>query len=79
MENPIPPAEPAEPVIKGSMAIGCTSLAVVKTAATTSEVPLYLHIALMKHNQVCIKSLIFSSDCHTFPNFCSRKLYHTDE
>nr|XP_056706441.1 enolase 4 [Euleptes europaea] len=58
VENPIPPAEPAEPVIKGSMAIGCISLAVAKTAATTSDMPLYLQIALMKHNQDLPKELI---------------------
>ncbi|XP_060096826.1 enolase 4 isoform X2 [Heteronotia binoei] len=58
VENPIPPAEPTEPVIKGSMAIGCVSLAVVKAAATTSDMPLYLQIALIKHNQHLPKELI---------------------
>ncbi|XP_060096827.1 enolase 4 isoform X3 [Heteronotia binoei] len=57
VENPIPPAEPTEPVIKGSMAIGCVSLAVVKAAATTSDMPLYLQIALIKHNQELIMPL----------------------
>ncbi|XP_015269488.1 PREDICTED: LOW QUALITY PROTEIN: enolase-like protein ENO4 [Gekko japonicus] len=58
VENPIPPAEPAVSVIKGSMAIGCVSLAVVKAAATTSDMPLYLQIALMKHNQDLPEELI---------------------
>ncbi|XP_077205998.1 enolase 4 isoform X2 [Paroedura picta] len=51
VENPIPPAEPPEPVIKGSVAIGCISLAIAKAAATTGDMPLYLQIGLMKHNQ----------------------------
>ncbi|NWI93887.1 ENO4 Enolase, partial [Pitta sordida] len=50
-EKPIPPAEPAEPVLGGSLAIGGTSLAVAKAAATISHIPLYLHIALLKHAQ----------------------------
>ncbi|OWK53452.1 Enolase-like protein ENO4 [Lonchura striata] len=49
--NPIPPAEPAEPVLRGSLAIGGTSLAIAKAGATISRVPLYLHTALLKHNQ----------------------------
>ncbi|KAJ6669018.1 hypothetical protein lerEdw1_007827 [Lerista edwardsae] len=58
MEKPIPPAEPREPVVKGSMAIGCVSLAVAKAAATVRDVPLYLHIALLRDNQVLPKELI---------------------
>ncbi|NXJ63150.1 ENO4 Enolase, partial [Rostratula benghalensis] len=50
-ERTIPPAEPAEPVLCGSLAIGGTSLAVAKAGATISHIPLYLHIALLKHNQ----------------------------
>uniref|UniRef100_A0A8D0G6P3 phosphopyruvate hydratase n=1 Tax=Sphenodon punctatus TaxID=8508 RepID=A0A8D0G6P3_SPHPU len=50
-EKPIPPPEPIEPVLSGSLAIGGISLAVAKAAATINNVPLYLHIALMKHNQ----------------------------
>ncbi|NWU25608.1 ENO4 Enolase, partial [Dyaphorophyia castanea] len=50
-ENPIPPAEPAEPVLCGSLAIGGASLAIAKAGATISRVPLYLYIALLKHNQ----------------------------
>ncbi|KAJ7411288.1 Enolase 4 [Pitangus sulphuratus] len=50
-ERPIPPAEPAEPVLCGSLAIGGTSLAVAKAGATISHIPLYSHIALLKHEQ----------------------------
>ncbi|NXB92671.1 ENO4 Enolase, partial [Vidua chalybeata] len=49
--NPSPPAEPAEPVLRGSLAIGGTSLAIAKAGATISHVSLYLHTALLKHNQ----------------------------
>uniref|UniRef100_A0A8B9NKN3 Enolase 4 n=1 Tax=Accipiter nisus TaxID=211598 RepID=A0A8B9NKN3_9AVES len=51
-ERTIPPAEPVESVLCGSLAIGGTSLAVAKAGATISHVPLYLHIALLKHDQV---------------------------
>ncbi|NXQ85174.1 ENO4 Enolase, partial [Nyctibius grandis] len=47
----IPPAEPVESVLCGSLAIGGTSLAIAKAGATISCIPLYLHIALLKHNQ----------------------------
>ncbi|XP_074964334.1 enolase 4 isoform X2 [Phalacrocorax aristotelis] len=50
-ERTIPPAEPAESVLCGSLAIGGTSLAVAKAGATISRIPLYLHIALLKGNQ----------------------------
>ncbi|XP_048647238.1 enolase 4 isoform X3 [Marmota marmota marmota] len=50
-EKPIPPAEPAEPVLCGSMAIGAVSLAIAKTSAILGSIPLYLNIALLKHNQ----------------------------
>ncbi|NWW44144.1 ENO4 Enolase, partial [Pedionomus torquatus] len=50
-ERTIPPAEPVESVLCGSLAIGGTSLAVAKAGATISRIPLYLHIALLKHNQ----------------------------
>ncbi|NWI55197.1 ENO4 Enolase, partial [Calyptomena viridis] len=50
-EKPVPPAEPAEPVLCGSLAIGGTSLAIAKAGATISHVPLYLYIALLKHDQ----------------------------
>ncbi|NWS21760.1 ENO4 Enolase, partial [Pachyramphus minor] len=50
-ERPIPPAEPAEPVLCGSLAIGGTSLAIAKAGATINHIPLYSHIALLKHDQ----------------------------
>ncbi|XP_012630284.1 enolase 4 isoform X1 [Microcebus murinus] len=50
-EKPIPPAEPVEPVLCGSMAIGAVSLAVAKTSAILGNNPLYINIALLKHNQ----------------------------
>uniref|UniRef100_H0WMS8 Enolase 4 n=1 Tax=Otolemur garnettii TaxID=30611 RepID=H0WMS8_OTOGA len=50
-EKPILPAEPVEPVLCGSMAIGAVSLAVAKTSAALGNNPLYLTIALLKHNQ----------------------------
>ncbi|XP_030097220.1 enolase 4 [Serinus canaria] len=49
--NSIPPAEPAEAVLCGSLAIGGTSLAIAKAGATISCVPLYLHTALLKHKE----------------------------
>uniref|UniRef100_A0A2K5WMK8 Enolase 4 n=1 Tax=Macaca fascicularis TaxID=9541 RepID=A0A2K5WMK8_MACFA len=50
-EKPIAPAEPVEPVLSGSMAIGAVSLAVAKACAMLLNKPLYLNIALLKHNQ----------------------------
>ncbi|XP_074015001.1 enolase 4 [Numenius arquata] len=50
-ERTIPPAEPIESVLRGSLAIGGTSLAIAKAGATISRIPLYLHIALLKHDQ----------------------------
>ncbi|XP_068807728.1 enolase 4 isoform X2 [Struthio camelus] len=50
-ETTIPPAEPIESVLCGSLAIGGTSLAIAKAGATISDIPLYLYIALLKRNQ----------------------------
>nr|XP_054378904.1 enolase 4 isoform X3 [Pongo abelii] len=50
-EKPIAPAEPVEPVLSGSMAIGAVSLAVAKACAMLLNKPLYLSITLLKHNQ----------------------------
>ncbi|POI35916.1 hypothetical protein CIB84_000332 [Bambusicola thoracicus] len=50
-ELKIPPAEPRESVLCGSLAIGGTSLAIAKAGASINEVPLYLHIALLKRSQ----------------------------
>lgn len=66
--KPIPPAEPAEPVLCGSLAIGGTSLAVAKAGATILHIPLYLHTALLKHNQVLMAFPLF---CPTYHNYCS--------
>ncbi|EDL94551.1 similar to enolase (46.6 kD) (2J223) (predicted) [Rattus norvegicus] len=51
LEKPIFPPEPPEPVLHGSMAIGAVSLAVAKTSATLAGTPLYLTLALLKHDQ----------------------------
>ncbi|NWV31370.1 ENO4 Enolase, partial [Grantiella picta] len=56
-EKRIPPAEPAEPVLGGSLAIGGTSLAIAKAGATVSHVPLYLYIAMLKHDQESPKEM----------------------
>ncbi|XP_040530749.1 enolase 4 isoform X3 [Gallus gallus] len=50
-EITIPPAEPSESVLCGSLAIGGTSLAIAKAGASINHVPLYLHIALLKRSQ----------------------------
>ncbi|XP_055416155.1 enolase 4 isoform X2 [Bubalus kerabau] len=50
-EKPVIPAEPPEPVLCGSMAIGAVSLAVAKASAVLDNNPLYLNIALSKHHQ----------------------------
>ncbi|XP_066410654.1 enolase 4 [Molothrus aeneus] len=50
-DAPISPAEPPEPVLCGSLAIGGASLAIAKAGATISRVPLYLHTALLKHKE----------------------------
>lgn len=55
IEKPIVPAELPEPVLMGSLAIGCTSLAIAKTAATVRDIPLYLYITLLKHDQVLVR------------------------
>ncbi|XP_070219582.1 enolase 4 isoform X2 [Bos mutus] len=50
-EKPVIPAEPPEPVLCGSMAIGAVSLAVAKASAVLDNNPLCLNIALLKHHQ----------------------------
>ncbi|NXH82521.1 ENO4 Enolase, partial [Edolisoma coerulescens] len=72
-ENPIPPAEPAEPVLCGSLAIGGTSLAIAKAGATISRVPLYLYIALLKHNQESPKEMTLPLPMVTLLN-CEKNL-----
>ncbi|XP_076782031.1 enolase 4 isoform X1 [Arvicanthis niloticus] len=51
LEKPVLPPEPPEPVLHGSMAIGAVSLAVAKASATLASTPLYLTLALLKHDQ----------------------------
>ncbi|XP_022050025.2 enolase 4 isoform X1 [Acanthochromis polyacanthus] len=46
-EKPFVPAEPSEPVLHGSLAIGSLSLAVVKTGAQIQGIPLYKYIAAL--------------------------------
>ncbi|NWT80049.1 ENO4 Enolase, partial [Lanius ludovicianus] len=72
-ENPIPPAEPAEPVLCGSLAIGGTSLAIAKAGATISHVPLYLYIALLKHDQESPKEMTLPLPMVTLLN-CEKNL-----
>ncbi|XP_071370895.1 enolase 4 [Centroberyx affinis] len=52
VEKPIPPREPPEPVLPGSLAVGSVSLAVAKTGAKIHGVPLYKHIATLKSQEV---------------------------
>ncbi|XP_078129341.1 enolase 4 [Sander vitreus] len=51
-EKSFPPAEPPEPVLPGSLAIGSVSLAVAKTGAKTQGIPLYKYIAALKNREV---------------------------
>lgn len=67
-EKMIPPAEPVEPVLCGSFAIGGTSLAVAKAGATVCRIPLYLHIALLKHDQVRLTFVILLI-CPSYHNY----------
>ncbi|NXL93267.1 ENO4 Enolase, partial [Alectura lathami] len=53
----IPPAEPIESVLCGSLAIGGTSLAIAKAGATINHTPLYEHIALLGHHQDSLKEM----------------------
>ncbi|KAM5132345.1 enolase 4 [Mantella aurantiaca] len=47
-EKPIPPADPVEPVVRGSLAISAVSLAVATTSAILQEVPLYSYISALQ-------------------------------
>ncbi|XP_039638927.1 enolase 4 isoform X1 [Perca fluviatilis] len=51
-EKSFPPADPPEPVLPGSLAIGSVSLAVAKTGAKTQGIPLYKYIAALKNREV---------------------------
>lgn len=57
VENPIPPAEPSEPVLQGSPAICGISLAVAKAGSIIKRKPLYMHIASLKYEQLLPKTL----------------------
>ncbi|NWR53262.1 ENO4 Enolase, partial [Regulus satrapa] len=70
--KPIPPAEPAQSVLCGSLAIGGASLAIAKAGATISHVPLYLYTALLKHNQESPKEMTLPLPMVTLLN-CERK------
>ncbi|XP_037639302.1 enolase 4 isoform X4 [Sebastes umbrosus] len=50
-EKPFPPAEPSEPVLPGSSAIGSVSLAVAKTGAKILGIPLYKYITALKNTE----------------------------
>ncbi|KGL74949.1 Enolase-like ENO4, partial [Tinamus guttatus] len=56
-ERTIPPEEPTESVLRGSSAIGATSLAAAKAGAAISHIPLYSYIALLKRDQDSPKEL----------------------
>ncbi|KAG7462380.1 hypothetical protein JOB18_031697 [Solea senegalensis] len=66
VEKPLPPAEPPEPVLPGSLAIGSLSLAVAKTGAKLKDVPLYRYIAALRepespaqfHIPTCLVTLL---------------------
>ncbi|NWV61763.1 ENO4 Enolase, partial [Malurus elegans] len=69
----LPPAEPAESVLCGSLAIGGTSLAIAKAGATIRRVPLYLHIAQLKHHQKSLQEIMLPLPMVTVLN-CEKKL-----
>ncbi|TKS85143.1 Enolase 4 [Collichthys lucidus] len=50
-EKSLPPAEPPEPLLCGSLAIGSVSLAVAKTGAQIQDVPFYKYIAALKNKE----------------------------
>eukprot|EP00063_Salmo_salar_P083402 XP_014058237.1 PREDICTED: enolase-like protein ENO4 isoform X1 [Salmo salar] len=56
-EKPIPPPEPSELVLPGSMAIGSVSLAVAKTGALLQCIPLYKYIKALRNQQPCPKEM----------------------
>uniref|UniRef100_A0A3Q0T561 phosphopyruvate hydratase n=1 Tax=Amphilophus citrinellus TaxID=61819 RepID=A0A3Q0T561_AMPCI len=51
VEKQVPPAEPPEPVVRGSLAIGSVSLAVAKTGAQIQGICLYKYIAALKNQE----------------------------
>lgn len=57
-EKPIPPAEPPEPIVIGSLAVSAVSLAVATSSAILREVPLYSYISALRHNELPSKMAI---------------------
>ena len=55
IEKPIPPPEPSEPVLPGSVAVGTVSLAVAKTGALLQGIPLYKYIMILNSQKVIQK------------------------
>ncbi|XP_030581119.1 enolase 4 isoform X3 [Archocentrus centrarchus] len=51
VEKQVPPAEPPEPVVRGSLAIGSVSLAVAKSGAQIQGICLYKYIAALKNQE----------------------------
>ncbi|XP_039996034.1 enolase 4 [Xiphias gladius] len=56
-EKPFPPAEPPDPVLPGSLAIGSVSLAVARTSAQLQGIPLYKYIAALKNREIITMAL----------------------
>ncbi|XP_040217438.1 enolase 4 [Rana temporaria] len=50
-EKPIPPAEPPEPIVRGSLAVSAVSLAVATSSSILREVPLYSYISTLRHEE----------------------------
>ncbi|XP_071337637.1 enolase 4 isoform X2 [Trachinotus anak] len=52
VEKQFPPAEPPEPVLHGSLAIGSVSLTVARTGAQLQGIPFYRYIAGLKNREI---------------------------
>lgn len=52
VEKPLPAAEPQQPVLRGSLAVGSVSLAVAKTGAQIQDVHLYEYVAALRNQEV---------------------------
>ncbi|MEJ1270941.1 enolase 4 [Cricetulus griseus] len=65
VEKPVLPAEPPEPILHGSMAIGAVSLAVIKASAHLTSTPLYMSITSLKHGQQPITGKMSHLGCLT--------------
>ncbi|XP_006807129.1 enolase 4 isoform X2 [Neolamprologus brichardi] len=51
VEKPLPAAEPQQPVLRGSLAVGSVSLAVAKTGAQIQGVHLYEYVAALRNQE----------------------------